>query len=318
MKDKYRNLCSIEKSIPIFSRDWWLDAVAGEKNWDVVIIEKGGKIQASLPYVVKRRYGFTLLTTPPLTQTLGPWIRDNNGKYATKMAREKELLTSLIGALPKFDHYSQNWHYSRNNWLPFYWEGYKQTTKYTYRLNNLADLDVVWSNFQDNIRREIRKATDRCHLRIRDDVSVQDFLSLNKLVFKRQGIRLPYSDLLPITIDTACSLRDSRKIFIAEDADGKCHAAVYIIWDETSAYYLMSGADPELRNSGATSFCMWEAIKHAAKVTKSFDFEGSMIEPVERYFRAFGAKQTPYFSITKTPSRILEARYCLKRMIERL
>lgn len=43
-KSKYRNLCAVEKNIPIFSQDWWLDAVCGEENWDVIIIEKGGII----------------------------------------------------------------------------------------------------------------------------------------------------------------------------------------------------------------------------------------------------------------------------------
>jgi hypothetical protein len=73
----------------------------------------------------------------------------------------------------------------------------------------------------------------------------------------------------------------------------------------------MGGGHPELRSSGATSLCMWEAIRHAAKVTKSFNFEGSMIESVERFFRAFGAVQTPYFNISKTPSRLLRVKQAL-------
>ena len=69
--------------------------------------------------------------------------------------------------------------------------------------------------------------------------------------------------------------------------------------------------DPELRSSGATSLCMWEAIAHATSVTTRFDFEGSMIESIERFFRGFGAEQTPYFHITKTPSRLFRARQAL-------
>ena len=76
--------------------------------------------------------------------------------------------------------------------------------------------------------------------------------------------------------------------------------AAIIFWNPDSAYYLMGGRNPKLRSSGATSLCMWEAIQFSASVTKSFDFEGSMNEPVERFFRAFGAVQTPYFSIKKT------------------
>jgi hypothetical protein len=62
----------------------------------------------------------------------------------------------------------------------------------------------------------------------------------------------------------------------------------------------MGGGDPALRNSGATSMVLWQAITFAATVTKRFDFEGSMLEPVERFFRAFGARQTPYFRVTRS------------------
>jgi hypothetical protein len=41
-KQKYRKFCKKEKNIPVFSKDWWLDAVCGEENWDVAIVEKGG------------------------------------------------------------------------------------------------------------------------------------------------------------------------------------------------------------------------------------------------------------------------------------
>ena len=78
----------------------------------------------------------------------------------------------------------------------------------------------------------------------------------------------------------------------------------------------MGGGNPTLRNSGATSLCMWEAIKLASTVTKVFDFEGSMIEPIERFFRGFGAMQKPYFAITHKPSKVLNTMLCLKRAIK--
>ena len=44
---------------------------------------------------------------------------------------------------------------------------------------------------------------------------------------------------------------------------------------------------------------MWEAITRAREVTDVFDFHGSMLQPVERFFRAFGGHQTPYLSVTR-------------------
>ena len=310
-KKLYRHLCTNESSIPIFSRDWWLDALCGADNWDVSLVEQKGTVMAAMPYFIKHRAFFTLLGQPPLTQTLGPWLRPSNKKYARRLAQEKRILQDLIGQLPPFDYFNQNWHFSQTNWLPFFWNGFSQTTRYTYILPDLTDEKKLWSDLLENIRREIRKALNRFKLRIRDDLDMDSFLALNRLTFSRQGKKLPYSEELVRQLDTACIQHGCRKIFIAEDDKGNHHAGVYIIWDENSAYYLMGGADPELRNSGATSLCMWHAIRHASSVTRRFDFEGSIIEPVERFFRAFGAVQTPYFNITKTNLRLLRLRQCM-------
>lgn len=316
VKEKYRNLYQAESTIPIFSRPWWLDAVCGE-DWDVCLVEKDGQLVASMPYHFSRnRFGLMVLSHPNLTQTLGPWLRGSGAKYAKRLGHEKDLLNSLIDQLPSFDDFHQHWHYRNTNWLPFYWRGFQQTTRYTYRLPDLSDLDQVWKGFRENIRCDIRKAKSRFKVTVRTDLSIDDFLTINAKTFERQGMGLPYTKSFIQRLDTACMANNARKIFIAEDEQGRHHAGVYIIWDEQNAYYLMGGGDPELRASGATSLCMWEAIQFAATVTRGFDFEGSMIEPVERFFRAFGAIQTPYFSITKTPSRITQVRTCISHFLK--
>lgn len=308
MKGKYRILCESEPNIPLFSQAWWLDAVAGDA-WDVAVVEKGDNIVASMPYVLTHRYGLKVITQPKLTQNLGPWIKSNDAKYAKRLAHEKDLMQALIKKLPDYDYFAQNWHYKQTNWLPFYWQGFAQTTRYTYRLENLYGLksDNIWQFLNQNIRTDIKKASNREKLIVRDDLPMEDFIKLNNMVFNRQGLDKPYDEVLLKNIEHAAAGRNQRKIFIAEDGEGKQHAGVYIIWDNNSAYYLLGGGNPELRNSGATSLCLWEAINFASTVTKSFDFEGSMIEPIERFFRGFGAKQTPYHSLSHTPSRLLRS-----------
>ena len=44
------------------------------------------------------------------------------------------------------------------NWLPFYWAGFQASVHYTYRIEDLSDLDRVQSDFQEHVRRGIRKA----------------------------------------------------------------------------------------------------------------------------------------------------------------
>lgn len=76
--------------------------------------------------------------------------------------------------------------------------------------------------------------------------------------------------------------------------------------DQHTVYYLLGGGDPELRTSGATSLLMWEGIRWASEQGKQFDFEGSMVEPIERFFRSFGARQIPYFGIEKCHSALVK------------
>ena len=179
------------------------------------------------------------------------------------------------------------------------------------QISDLSNLDNVWSGFSDKARNEYRKAEKRNSLHIDANPSLDAFLELNKMVFQRQGLAIPYADELVRRIDKACSDRNCRAIFIARDEKGNPHAGLYLIWDENSAYYLMGGGDPELRNSGATSFCMWEAIKFASTVTRVFDFEGSMLEPVEKFFRSFGAHHVPYSAISKFNGRHLRVAHSL-------
>lgn len=314
-KQKYRQFCEQESTIPIFSQAWWLDAVAGD-NWDVCMVEKGGQILATMPYVVKKKFGLTLLTQPKLTQTLGPWLKPSTAKYSKQLSQQKDLMEALIDQLPKYHYFNQNWHYSNTNWLPFYWRDFEQVTRYTYVIDDLSNIDDVWDSLLANIRTDIRKAENKFNLVVKENLPLHDFLLLNQQTFLRQGMQLPYSEAFVNQLVSTAKDRNQCRWFIAQDNEGRNHAGVLLVWDSESAYYLMGGGDPDLRNSGATSLCMWEAIKFASTVTKRFDFEGSMIEPVERFFRAFGAKQTPYFALTHRPSRWLNTVLHLNKAIK--
>jgi hypothetical protein len=285
----------------IFQTDWWLEAVA-PKAWYEAKVEKDGNLLARLPYSIKRRKGLTLLTSPPFTHALGPWLAPSTAKYAKQLSQQKELLNALIEQLPPYDYFSQKCHYSFTNWLPFHWQGFSQTTSYTYILPDLTDLDQVWTGFQENIRREIRKAEKLITVSIEEDVDLLYKMGVH--TFERQGLTYPYPYEIVRDFNDACVAQQACRMFVARDDQNQVHAVAYIVWDDRSAYYLTGGSDVQLRTSGAMSLLLWEAIKFAATVSQEFDFVGSMTEPIERFFRGFGARQTPYFVLTKMSRRM--------------
>jgi GNAT superfamily N-acetyltransferase len=284
---------------PIFVQPWWLDAVA-PNAWGEIEVERGGHIFAKMPYVRKRRLGQTLLTMPPFTQFLGPWLRDFDGKLASRLTDEKELCDQLISRLPRFSFFRQNFHHSFTNWLPFFWHGFQQTTRYTYVLDDLADLDAVFGGFSKSKRKNIRKAEKA--VCVREDLPPDKFYQLHTLSLAKEAKQIGYGFDLFLRLYQASYERAAGKTFFAVDPHGNIHGAVFVVWNELSAYFLISAFDPEYRDSGASSLLIWEAIQYCSARSRVFDFEGSMIEGVERSFRGFGAAQRPYFQVSKCAS----------------
>jgi Acetyltransferase (GNAT) domain len=280
----------------IFQQPWWLEAMA-PGHWDEVTVERDGRLVARLPYVVRGRPRMRVLTMPPLTQTLGPWMERSQASPPRALGHEHELLAELEAALPPAAAFVQQFSPTVLNALPFHWAGYRLEVQYTYRLD-LGPEDELWTGLRGSIRREIRKA--RRQVEVREDLGLDRFHAVWAKTFSRQGLVAPASLAELERLDTACAAHDARAVLFACDATGDVHAVAYVVWDRNGAFNLLGGADPGLRSSGASSLLMWESIVRARRVTDVFDFEGSMIAPVERFFRAFGSRQTPYLKVTRT------------------
>lgn len=297
--EKYRQFSESEKTIPLFSKSWWMDAVC-EDDWDVILIEENKQIIASMPYYFHEKNGTKEIRKAPLTQNNGIWMKyPRDQKYVSKLSYEEKIMNLVIDEIEKMNlqKYQQYFHYSKTNWLPFFWRGYSQTTRYTYIISDTSDLDDIYKNFETGTRRQIRNAAQ--NLEVKEDLAIDEFYSLNKLTYDRQNMEIPYSFELVSRIDEICSKKNARKILYCMDEHNRIHSAAYFVWDDDSVYYLMSGSDPSLRSSQALTLLLYEGIKLANSLGKKFDFEGSMKKNIEHHFRKFGALQVPYHNIYK-------------------
>ncbi len=301
----YRSL-SASLALPLYFQPHWLDAVAGPQGWDVALaFDKGGRLTGLWVYCLRRHWAGGRIVMPPLTAYSGPLLYYPKNMTATdaRYAFEKRVLYELMDQLPPVHFFYQEWLPGVENWLPAYWRGYRQTTHYTYRLDELSDWNAVFDHFRSNVRTHIRKA--EAGVRVFESEDVEALYRLYASAFHRQG-KTPLVSL-PVLQEADAALRRQRLILLAEDEAGKLHAGVYLAWDAQTAYYLLSGADPALRHSGALYLLVWDALQFCSRQGLAFDFEGSMLEPVEEVFRGFGGKLTPHHKIFKARSRWLEA-----------
>ena len=312
-KEKYRQLCREEPSIPVSSRDWWLDAACGEDNWQVAIIERQGKIIASMPYFIKSRMWKKILTQPSLTQRLGPWIRyENNMKHSGRISYEIDVMTGLIDKLPSFDLFLQTFDFEVTNWLAFYWKGFRQQTSYSYIIDDISDPELVLSNFSRSKRNDVNKARKR--IKSRFDLPAEDFYRHHESSLAQQKKKISYSLEHFRRLYDAGHKNHAAKVVYAVDEDENVTSALFTIWDSSRASAVLSTIDPRFRNSGSFSLLIYEMISFLSGRTKSFNFGGSTIKNVEYSYRQFGTRQVPMFKVSKTNSKLI-ALYNLYKQI---
>lgn len=300
MDDKARYISFSRKKadLPLFFQPWYLDAVC-DGQWDAVTVEKGGQIVAVLPYFLKKRGPFQNITMPLLTKFMGPYVREDfrHPKQYYKLCQE------LVDGLPKVTVFKQNCHYSIQNWLPFYWEGFRQTTCYSYQIPLEDGLDAALSRLSADYRNNKIPKAEKA-VRLDEDVPLEEFFKIAAASYQRQKMAFPVSYAFLGKLDQALSRNDRRKILGARDEEGRLHSALYLVWDNNSAYDLLAGDDPQLRQSGAGIWLNWQAICYTSEKLQLpvFDFLGSMKPSIERVRRNFGARPVPYFRLERFAS----------------
>jgi Acetyltransferase (GNAT) domain len=277
----------------VFCRSWWLRAVGAVRV--LGYFEKGGLI-AGIPLYFEKRLGFTLCTMPKRCPFWGVIIHPLHGKKVNVASRETDILRIFAKHLAAQRLFFQLFHPTIQNWLPFYWNGFKQASRVTYVLDDLQDLRQTWDQLAHNVRGEIRKANTRGLTVV--PCSIDTVLEAERKTFARQGITQPSADCLR-RLYFAAVQNNAAECFAAGDRQGRIHAANLLIWDSKSAYFFAGGADPDLRSSGATSLLVWHLIELAAERSQAFDFNGSVLQPIERFFRAYGGKQISCHAIMK-------------------
>lgn len=315
-KEKYRLLCEQRQSeVPLFLQYWWMEAVCRGKQWDVAMAYDGEQLLGVMPYLYGRKVGMTYILQPQLTQYTGPLYFYPEGLSASKrLDFEKEtakLLLQQIESL-KLAFFLQHFSPQVTNWLPFYWDGYKQTTRYTYRIEDISDPEKVFEGFDAEKRqRKIRRYEQST--RVRFDMSPNDFAEIHNKYWSAKGKK----DVLNVRfISDVCSVavkRGNGVIASLYDEDDRMLAARFVAYDTNCAYSLMSAQDLQLHKNGHSETLFWALIKYLSDKTKAFDFEGSMDEGLEYVYRSFGTTQTPYFEISKCNNPLFNLLLKLKK-----
>lgn len=263
----------------------------------VGLFDAGGALRGGFCVWEQRKLGLRILRNPPFTPHIGPFFEYRASNAAARTNEERDVMEAMAAWLEsqRAAVISLGLALNAKDCLPFYWCGFKVVPHWTYLIGVAGEPETLLAAMSADRRNEIRKAE-------RDGVcveSVGDTKALRSLVhdtFARKKKSFPDR-----VVDTLfAEFSPGRNSFcLVSCNEGAPVASVYVVHDEHAAYYLMGGyADGA--HHGAGALAMWHAILKAKELgLQVFDFEGSVIPPIERYFRGFGGTLTPVFSVHK-------------------
>ena len=299
-RDQYRDFCKTEKSVPLFLKDWWLDAVC--PDWDVTLVFNGDKISGVWPYRIERKINVSILRDQVLTPYMGPYVfYPHDLKPSKRDSFQHETITALLEAMPEV----KVWHVSS-------FPGLKQVglftdyefdvqTKQTFIMPLHEEVDDIFNRLHEDYRRNVRRADKELTITNEPEM-LHQLWGYQKATLDKKQVRTLFTQPQIQAMLNACLEHDSAAVWVAR-RDDEIQAIVWQVWDEHTAYYLMGSNNPGTRDNRAMTALLWHAIKHAKLTGKSgFDFEGSMDPGVEKFFRNFGGKRQLYLVLRKNES----------------
>ena len=284
-KSDYAKFATRAPDLPVFLEPGYLDAATVHYgDWDVLLYRKGkGPFVGAFPYFLKRKYGVTYSVAPPLCKHVGPYFLP---EYRAQAAG----LRWMAEHFPQMGYAEISCPVEIEDWLPFHWNGWTQTTRYTFQIDRTEG-----AQFAQKRDRRTRKRLEAAasELTISHELSIEAFYQLVEEVFDRQGRQVPYSLAHLREIDRYLRADQRCKLFVAHDDSGNLHGARYLIWDRHRAYPLISGFREAFRNQNAGYLLHDHCIRHTFEQLglSVYDFEGSMIRGVAEMNKKMGGSK---------------------------
>jgi len=267
----------------IYAYSWYLDVVA--KDWSVLVLDDY-KAVMPLPYMRAKKHVFIKkIIQPHFCQQLGVFY-----KKTISQAIFDDFYSNFTQLTPKsYNFNAQNFKFSHDIKRDVFME------KVNYELNLDKSYEDLFLGYSKNLKRNLKK-TLKHQLKITTVVSIDDFISL-KDANKQHRIKNRDYEIIKNLLREISSRNQGS--FIGVLGDDEILAMAFFIKTNKRIVQLFSVATPKGKQYAATAFLFDNLIKEHANTNYIFDFEGSMIPGVARFFKSFGAHINPYYSYKK-------------------
>lgn len=299
IKERYQEWDEFVENSPqgsIYAKTIFLDTIKKGK-YVIFVVEQDNDIKNNniIGGIILFKNIVGIYTNPLLVKHLGIMHSSFTNLNHYKQIKKNQEINSLIitNILSKLNSFIFTFHPNYTNWMSFYWNGYNQTTKYTYQI----DFIKQEIKYDEKVKAPIRKAK-KSKLIIRN-VDVDMFIDAIEATFNIRNTKMPFSRKNLKNFIKIAEEKDILYKMGVYDVESNLHAVSAVLYDKNSSNLILNGSFPKYRKFGGNTLLIDHMIQFSKKNSKIFDFEGSMHERIENFYRGFGASLTPYFIISK-------------------
>lgn len=288
----------------IFNSPAWLSCFPETRVTRCAIFNKNEEVIGCFVYFTFTKAIFKFVINLPCTPDIDLYYINPSNSIVGRNTFNKEVVSLVAGHFDslKADFKSINLPAFIADTQPFIWKKYRSASRYTYVLDLTKTDKELYNNLASEKRQSLNKAVkENLELELASDYTIAHDLAVKSLKRNRQ-----YKNPEVIrNIMLKYATPQNSFAFVARKA-GKPIASTFCLVYRNRAIYLFGGFDDAQKSKGAGVSCMWQCILRAKAIgLTEFDFEGSMNENIERYFREFGGELIQYSNVEKI-SRAME------------
>lgn len=301
---------ALHSTLPIFYQPSWLNVVCGN-NWQVVASHLiNGDVAAIFIFLVDVKYGIKLLRTPILTPYSGLYILPTL-HTSSELQRYQDIhIQALLVQLPKCAYFEFCTFPTFQNFAAFTYLGYNNMARVTYWIDLTQTYEQLLKQVQPRKMRYINNALDYrfCTALIYLD----QFLPCHKNTFTSKGNKYPYMSSFLKSFITSAVTQGWGTFYTLIDAHQKAVAFLFVVHGAGVTTQLLSCYIPGASSNQCITIITWHAIlKSFQQNNHTYDFEGSDMPKIAKFFGHFGGQQKTYYNFTKTPSTLWRLKQAL-------
>jgi hypothetical protein len=273
--EKYDACIASSVQSRIYAYSWYLDIVAD--HWDVLVLDD---YKAVMPLPWRKKLGIKYVY-PPL------WLLEL-GIFSLKKTVDYSSFSEVLFTKFKYVELRLNTENSDQELDSFVVQKQLQT------LSIQDAYESVCKNYRKDRKKDLQKALKNKLTEKWNDSSEKLIELFRNNVGKRTSkIQDKDYTVLKNLLDT-CIQKDIGEILSIYDSSKNLVASGFFLKDKNRVSILLSSTDFKNRSNGANTFLIDRAIYKYEKSFEIFNFGGSSMQSIAKYFSSFGAKTEEY------------------------